>query len=628
MKRVRHINPHPDYLPRGLEIDGWRIIKRLASGGFGVVYLVEMDGVQAALKIARVRAADFPEDAGRTEERTLRELVCLLRINHPNVVRVLAHKRWPNPLTGFVYFVMEYVEGDTLKAWARRNAPTVREAVGLFAKLADALEAAHRLGILHRDLKPANVLVRRDGAPKLLDFGAGDFPQADPLTGQSLPPGTITHRSPEAVRFERENEKNEAARYEYQPTDDLYSLGATFYEVLTGRAPFALEPGPFGPKKLALAIEMQEPPAPHTLNPHVPPALSNLVMRLLSKKPTARHASAEAVRRDLTSLDAPGAALDVPLRAPGAFEGPGEESAQPTPPVPTPATVVRSRRLRWAVEVLALVGVVGLLVLLALFLTHKEGAPSRAPAPPLETARTEPRSPLPKPPATPPGPVTEAAPMLNASPQQEGPTVKTPAPQKSPPASPPAATPKKAPAAASLKETCRVLVVGSSAWLAAGCAGVQVRPPSAECPQEARRAMRELGWENRMGKVPPAYLDAKQGEGPGTDEGVFPVGVPIVSKTAISRGKAPEGTLLYGRLWLDEKKRGVWGRWTEAELPEGRKVPVCLELGVPGTPYPLGRNFAKRGEQPGTVVLPWHTPLYPVNEWTDAEKYEPRENRP
>jgi serine/threonine-protein kinase len=629
MTTARHLNHHPDYLPRGLEIDGWRILKRLDAGGFGAVYLVEKRGRRYALKIARVRAAAFPEDAGRTEERTLRELICLLRLRHANVVRVRAYGQWPDPEEGYVYFVMEYVEGDTLKAWARRNAPTVREALRLFAKLADALEAAHRLGILHRDLKPANVLVgRRDGEPKLLDFGAGDFPLADPLTGQSLPPGTITHRSPEAVRFERQNEHNAHARYEYQPTDDLYALGVTFYEVLTGRAPFELEPSPFGPKKLAAAIEFLEPPAPHTLNPNVPLALSNLVVRLLAKKPSVRHASAEALRRDLTSLDEPGAALDVPLRAPGAFGAQGEASAQPTPPVPTPAAVVRSRRVHRAVEALALVGVVGVLVLLALFLTRKEGAPSRAPASPTETTRTEPSSPAPMPPAppaAPPGAVAEAAPMLNASPQQESPNVKTPTPV-SPSASPPSATPKKAPGAASLKETCRALVVGSSAWLAAGCAGVPVRPPPAECPQEARDTMREFGWWDGPGRKPAFAVDANNPEG---ENPVFvPVGSTIVSRLDGFTGKAPKGTLAYGRVWVDEKRKAVWGRWTEAELPGGRRVPICLEIVSGGRPYTFGGDYAQPGKQPGTVGLPRKMTYSPVEEWTDAEKWKPKENRP
>ncbi len=420
---------HPEHLPDGLVIDGWRISRRLASGGFGAVYLVEKEGVRAALKMARQRAAASPQDAGRTEERTLRELICELRISHPHVVRVLAHGRWPDPLAGFVYFVMEYVEGDTLKAWARRNAPTVREALRLFVKLSAALEAAHRLGILHRDLKPANILVRRqDGEPKVLDFGAGDFPQADPLTGEVLPPGTITHRSPEAVRFERLHAEDATARYEYQPTDDLYSLGATFYEVLTGRAPFLLEPSPVGPKRLAMEIELRTPPAPHELNPHVPPALSHVVMRLLSKEPTARHASAEALRRDLASLDEPGATLDVPLRGPEAPLAQGEATPTPTPVVATPPAVVRSRRLHRAAERGALVGVVALLGLLALFLTRDAGAPPQASAPASEV-RTEPRraaSPPSAPPATTPGATTEPAPMLNTSPQEEGPEHRQP----------------------------------------------------------------------------------------------------------------------------------------------------------------------------------------------------------
>jgi serine/threonine-protein kinase len=185
--------------------------------------------------------------------------------------------------------------------------------------------------------------------------------------------------------------------------------------------------------------------------------------------------------------------------------------------------------------------------------------------------------------------------------------------------------PNKAPSTANLKETCRTLMLYSAAWVAAGCAGVQVRPPPAECPKEARRAMRELGWYVGMGGGPLVVWDRTHDDY-GTSEVVVPVG-PIVSRMIKATGKAPEGTLLYGRLWVDEKKQAVWGRWTEAELPGGRKVPVCVEMST-GKPYPLGGGFAEL-PQPGTVRLPRIKSLVPaMGGWLDAEKWEPDEDWP
>jgi serine/threonine-protein kinase len=93
---------------------------------------------------------------------------------------------------------------------------------------------------------------------------------------------------------------------------------------------------------------------------------------------------------------------------------------------------------------------------------------------------------------------------------------------------------------------------------------------------------------------------------------------PLVSRLTEPEGKAPAGTLLYGRLWVDEKGRAVWGRWTEAEIPGGSKVPVCLELGVNGEPYPIEEGFAEI-LGPGTVMLGRRTALHFVTRWAGAD---------
>jgi serine/threonine-protein kinase len=607
----------PEHLPPGLEVGGWRILRRLDAGGYGVVYLVEHSGVRGALKMARRRASAAPPDLARTEERTERELICLLSIEHSNVVPVWAHGRYRDPLTGHLWFVMPFLEGDTLKVWSLRHAPTAREALRLFVKLADALEAAHRVGILHRDLKSDNILVQRKSRePFLLDFGVGHFPRAPPLTGEVLPPGTLTHRSPEALRFERENENNPQARYESQPTDDLYALGVTFYEVLTGTLPFRLPEGPGGPKRLALEIELRTPAPPDELNPQVPPLLSALVMRLLAKDPLERHASAEALKRDLASLDTQDAAWDVPLRLPtisraAPREEQAPELAAPEPPLPAP----RGRRA--ALGALAVVGALGLAGVAGFFLARDDSSPQ-----PARPVATESRAPASVPPSKlPPAgePAADASPMLNDAPRKEGPPVKTPPASNTSSAAPASAPPPKPVRASELRARCATLVVGSVAWLAAGCSSVPVRPEPAACPEDAIKAMdkewRYIEGAEKKGPWPEAYykehayvqvhLDIHFPSEWGAC--ILRAG-PVVGRVLDSnRTIIPRGTLLYGQAWTGDEKGGAVVRYTQAQLPDNRRFPVCLNA------YNAHSNVNwYEGSKPGAPVVPCQTNAHPV----------------
>jgi serine/threonine-protein kinase len=561
------------------------------------------DGVRGALKLALHRAAGVPEDPARTEERAERELLSLLHARHPNIVKVLGHGRYPHPVSGYFWFVMPFIDGDPLHLWARRHSPTVREVLRVFERLADALRAAHELGILHRDLKPANVRMRReDGEPVLLDFGASAFPQAAPLTSETLPPGTMTHRSPEAVRFERLHRKEAGARYEYQPTDDLYALGVVFYEILTGQLPFTLSDALLAERQLAREIEFKMPPAPHTLNPQVPRALSDAVQRLLAKEPLQRPASAEALRRDLASMNNADAAWDAPLRVPGS---PGSEAdAAPTPAIAVPlaglelppeaeappnlpasrrvaarGTLPATQHLRAALGAVAVVGLVVLALVLAFTLLRGDFAP-QAPTPPAQEAS----GPAPLPPATPTAtsqaekPAIDAPPMLPASPEKEGPNVNTPPLQKSPPTSPTSPTSKRAARTPSLMELCKTLAVGSAAWLAAGCSGAQVRPDRAICPADAVAAMNRLGMDMYKGRSTRGIVVRVDVAAPVDSERrcTFKAG-PVVGRVVVSSETSfPEGTLLYGHLWIDEKEARRDAVYTEAELPGGERLPVCL----------------------------------------------------
>jgi eukaryotic-like serine/threonine-protein kinase len=154
----------PGYLLPGTRIGFYRIISRIAAGGFGALYRVERDGKPYALKIAVHKREKFAPDELRSyEERADRELVALKSLDHPNIVRVHAFERWPSLHEGYPFLIMDFVEGDQLNEWAAKTRPSLATLCGVFHKIALALHEMHRIEIYHRDLKSENVLIRRDG---------------------------------------------------------------------------------------------------------------------------------------------------------------------------------------------------------------------------------------------------------------------------------------------------------------------------------------------------------------------------------------------------------------------------------------------------------------------------------
>jgi len=606
---TKALGHNPAFLIPGDVVDGWRVVDRLGSGGYGAVYVVEKEGRRCAMKFSLRRPVS--DDPARTDARLFqREVVILVQLSHlSNVVRLHACGRYPDPLEGHFYIVMDYVEGDTLSAWAERHNPTPREVARLFARLAGVLDGAHRLSIFHRDLKPENILVRsKDGEPVLLDFGAGDFSMAWPLTEGPLPPGTPHYRSPESLRFLRQNRDSPEAQYEFKASDDLYSLGVCLYESLTGKDPF--HSGQDRPR-LNMEIEVRVPPAPHEVNPRVPPALGDVVRRLMSKSPNERHPTGEALRRELEELAAlEDAAWDKPLHPPPVPKEPVPVAAVEPPAPPMPPR--RPRRSRAAALVGA--GVLASAVVIPLVRggvsstqEPETAAPERASTltPAVQTDVTTP-------PTHAKDSGEESGPTLLASAQKEAPTVKISDTAKSPPPSP--VLGKKTPTSTSAFLKRCALSFGTAAWLEMGCAGAQVRPEPGDCPTGAIQAMAELrlmlpgAWESYFG----AHLDASQPEVSGGEPlGVYRSGS-IVSRVSDPEDTGlPKGTLLYGQLWVNEKERRVYGRWSEAELPGGKKVPVCLILRGPGWDgYPW-----MEGSTPGAVKLPKEHTFEPVLHW-------------
>jgi serine/threonine-protein kinase len=322
---------HPSQLRPGDHVREYRILRVLGGGGFSLVFLVEFHGVTYAMKMATTPASDAGPE--RVDGWMRREVVSLERIIHPHLLPVYEMGRWPDPRTGYSFYVTDYVPGVTFNVWRRRSGATPFEWVGVLCDVLRPLEVLHEHGVVHRDFKADNVLVREaDGHPFLIDLGSVHLPGARPLT-EGIAPGTLYCQPPEAVAFLFSPAALEPeSRLEAHPSADLYGVGVLLYEALTDQYPF-------DPKlplnELLPTILHTTPPDPGQLNPRAPASLVALCLRLLAKEPQARPPSVRAVREELERLRTEEGhtepwrtpAVPLPPRGPPAQE---EASAQPT----------------------------------------------------------------------------------------------------------------------------------------------------------------------------------------------------------------------------------------------------------------------------------------------------------
>jgi serine/threonine-protein kinase len=264
---------------RSVLSDRYRVEARIGEGGMAEVYR-GFDPVLNRTVAIKVLLPQFARDAGFLA-RFRREAQAAARLNHPSIVGV-----YDTGADGDVqYIVMEFVEGRTLAEFlgaGKRVSPP--QAVELTEKIAAALGLAHAQGIVHRDIKPANVMVTREGAVKVMDFGIARLQTVETAPQTSSVLGTPTYLSPEQAQG--------------QPVDarsDLYSLGVVLYELLAGRPPFT------GDSPVAIAYKQvnESPVPPSQLNPDVAPRLDAVVMKALAKNPANRYPSAEAFIADL-----------------------------------------------------------------------------------------------------------------------------------------------------------------------------------------------------------------------------------------------------------------------------------------------------------------------------------------
>ena len=287
--------PHPDRLKTGDMVGPWKILEVLGAGGMGRVFKVEKDGKLFALKMA-VR---LPGEKAPGEEDidgwSVREATAMMgRAPHPNIPRVFQVGRWPDAEAGYLFVVMEFIDGLRFTDWRYETHPSAAQLLDVMLPLVRTVADLHNAGIQHRDLNAENVLIRKeDGQPVLLDFGSVSLPGARTLT-QGIPPVNLSVAPPEA--FAHASLHGDDARFRGGPAADLYALGVLMYQALVDGYPFNPE---LQPERLLAAITLRMPRTPHWVNPKAPRSLSAITMRLLAKRPEERFDSAEALYKAL-----------------------------------------------------------------------------------------------------------------------------------------------------------------------------------------------------------------------------------------------------------------------------------------------------------------------------------------
>jgi len=259
--------------------DRYEIIEKIGSGGMAVVYRGKDKKLDRYVTIKVLRE----EFIGDEEfiERFRSEACSAARLSHPNIVRVydVGEEGKIN------YIVMEYIHGDTLKTAIRKKAPfDSRSTINVAIQIASALSQAHKAHIVHRDIKPQNILVGTDGVVKVTDFGIARAARATTMTTTANAAGSVHYFSPEQARGGYVDEKS-----------DIYSLGITMFEMITGVLPFQ------GNNSVSIALKHinEELPDIRQYNPNCTPSLEGIIKKATMKKADERYASIDLMLADL-----------------------------------------------------------------------------------------------------------------------------------------------------------------------------------------------------------------------------------------------------------------------------------------------------------------------------------------
>jgi serine/threonine-protein kinase len=273
---------------RGQTIGKYRILSPLGSGGFGSVYLAEDTWIdkKVAIKVPHKQNLDFTE--------LLKEPRLLASMSHPNIVTVITAEKEPASAEGAAgegevfFIVMEYVQGETLEHVIMREGPLeLTRALDFTCQMCNAVDHAHRAGVLHRDLRPGNMLISETGMLKVTDFGTSRFLEI-------AAHGTTVIGSPPYMAPEQFYGKAVFA-------SDVYSVGVTMYQMLTGSLPYDT-PAPADIERLMRGELLS---SPRLKNPKIPKAINEIILKAMAPDVTARYQRAADLLNDVLAAREP-----------------------------------------------------------------------------------------------------------------------------------------------------------------------------------------------------------------------------------------------------------------------------------------------------------------------------------
>ncbi len=265
--------PAPTALPPGSRVGKFFRFDRLGAGGMGEVWKAWDPDINrwVALKFVKVEGAD-------DLARFAREAQLAARLTHPNIAAIYEF----GEADGRKFIAMQYIEGKTLRHAVRGDR---REAARMVRDAAIGVHEAHRLGVIHRDLKPDNIMATTGGHVFVMDFGLARATEVESsISVSGLVVGTPSYMPPEQARGEKVDERA-----------DVYSLGATLYELVTGAKPFDAQ----SVYETLMAVATEDPKAPRSLDPTIDPDLETMILKAIEKEPSRRYRSAADLAADL-----------------------------------------------------------------------------------------------------------------------------------------------------------------------------------------------------------------------------------------------------------------------------------------------------------------------------------------
>jgi len=311
----------------GSQVGAYQILERIGSGGMATVYKAKQPRLErdVAIKVMHQNISQDPNFLSRFE----REARIVASLDHPNIVPIYDYDEY----SGQPYLVMKYVRGNTLKDVLRAEPISVEDALRVLSTVGQALDFAHRRGVLHRDIKPSNIIIDERGEAFLMDFGLARIVQSGESTmSADVMLGTPHYISPEQAQ----GNKDLDAR------TDVYSLGIVLYEMVTGRVPFV------GDTSYAIihAQITETPPPPRQINPTISPAVEEVILTALAKNREERYDTpimlVNAFREALNGGE-PAPRFTQATDSSKKATPPRARIQPPIPPVPPPAPEPRIR---------------------------------------------------------------------------------------------------------------------------------------------------------------------------------------------------------------------------------------------------------------------------------------------